>query len=150
MCDEFQRISAPWERVFSESRKFGLEAVVASQQLGQLESATRIGLGNASCTAAFRLSHKDAVQLAQEFGVVTPRGFEGLSRGELYLRCEDDIVKVTAPPLQPVTKSLRDAIVERSFNLFYADAAAPERQRRKRKRTYDTLTYARRRENGTL
>jgi hypothetical protein len=66
--DEFQNfIGEDFETILSEARKYGLGLTLAHQNLDQIDRKLQASiLGNVGTQIFFRLSHHDAVQVAQE------------------------------------------------------------------------------------
>lgn len=105
--------------ILSESRKYGLNLILAHQYLDQLQPEVRSAiLGNVGTMISFRVGVDDAVVLAKEFYPVFEKGdLIGLPNYHIYLKLMIDgatsrpFSAITLPPQQS-TQSWQPEIVE--------------------------------------
>lgn len=100
--DEFQNFmhrASAFDRILSEARKYKLRLIVANQIISQFTDAVRDGIfGNVGFLTAFRVGHKDAGLLKDEFEVAGKRDVMSLTRGECLVRIGTRCVSVRTPP----------------------------------------------------
>jgi Type IV secretion-system coupling protein DNA-binding domain len=120
--DEFHNfVTLSFADILAESRKYGLNMVLAHQHLLQLDEKLRAAiLGNAGTLISFRVGVEDAEILAKEFHpVFGPTDLVNLPNHHIYLKLLIDgapsqpFSAFTLPP-RPKTASYRPQIVENS------------------------------------
>lgn len=87
--DEFQSfVSDSFVSILSEARKYRLGLTLSNQYIDQLKPEIRNAVvGNVGSTIAFRVGHRDAEILEQEFGdAFTAHQFMSLSNGEVFAK----------------------------------------------------------------
>lgn len=106
--DEFQafmNLSAGFDRILTEARKFKLVLTMANQFVGQLDSAVRQAIfGTVGTMVVFRLGVEDASSIARELDVFTTNEVLNLRMGEAIVRPEVaaatfNLKTTPAPPL---------------------------------------------------
>ena len=86
--DEFQNFATEsFASILSESRKWRLSLIAANQHVSQLpETLQQAVFGNAGTIVSFRVGAKDAVLLADELGLESPRTLTTTSNFKAWLR----------------------------------------------------------------
>jgi hypothetical protein len=104
--DEFHSfITLSFADILSESRKYGLNLVMANQYLSQLDEKVRGAIfGNVGSIISFRVGAEDAKYLAKEFSPFTENDFTNLPNYNIYLRLMID--GVTSTPFSGTTLAL--------------------------------------------
>lgn len=104
--DEFHSfITLSFAAILSESRKYGLNMVMANQYLTQLDEKVRDAIfGNVGSIISFRVGAEDAKYLAKEFSPFTENDFTNLPNYSIYLRLMID--GVTSTPFSGTTLPL--------------------------------------------
>ena len=110
LVDEFQRFmhrAAAFNQIISEARKYRLSLIVANQYVEQLDTATRAALfGNVGALVAFRVGHRDARILVDEFAGSVDQDLTELDIGRCLTRIGHDWNLVRClPPLHPIRDS---------------------------------------------
>ncbi|MCL4540325.1 MAG: TraM recognition domain-containing protein [Bacteroidetes bacterium] len=105
--DEFHSfITLSFAAILSESRKYGLNMVMANQYLTQLDEKVRDAIfGNVGSIISFRVGAEDAKYLAREFSPFMEEDFTNLPNYNIYLRLMID--GVTSTPFSGTTLQLR-------------------------------------------
>ncbi len=111
--DEFHSFTTlSFADILSESRKYGLNLVMANQYLNQLDEQVRSAIfGNVGSIISFRVGAEDAQYLAREFSPFAEDDFTNLPNYNIYLRLMID--GVTSTPFSGTTLPL--GCVESSF-----------------------------------
>lgn len=104
--DEFHSfITLSFADILSESRKYGLNIIMAHQYLNQLDEKVRGAIfGNVGSIVSFRVGAEDAKHLAREFSPFMEEDFINLPNYEIYLRLMID--GVTSRPFSATTLQL--------------------------------------------
>ena len=104
--DEFHSfITLSFAAILSESRKYGLNMVMANQYLTQLDEKVRDAIfGNVGSIISFRVGAEDAKYLVKEFSPFTEKDFTNLPNFDIYLRLMID--GVTSQPFSATTLAL--------------------------------------------
>jgi hypothetical protein len=105
--DEIERaISAPFKDVFSESRKYGLSAILANQFLNQIpEDTLKAIIGTVGTKSIFQVGVDDAHFLAPYYEPVITKGeLLNLDLHKIAVRMRRD--KKTLPPIVLATKQV--------------------------------------------
>jgi hypothetical protein len=111
--------------ILSESRKYGLNLVLAHQYMEQLDERIRAAIfGNVGTLISFRVGAEDAKYLAREFHpIFHETDFMNLPNYQIYLklmidgRSSQPFSAVTLPPL-PMETSFKDLIIEASRKTY--------------------------------
>ena len=105
--DEFHSfITLSFADILSESRKYGLNLVMANQYLSQLDEKVRGAIfGNVGSIISFRVGAEDAKYLSREFSPFVEEDFTNLPNYNVYLRLMID--GVTSTPFSGTTLALR-------------------------------------------
>jgi len=143
--DEFQALqAATLPEILSEGRKYGIAAVLAHQERGQLGKDVAHALGNAAVKVLFRPSEDDVSHyLRITGGRVDADAFRGLRVGEAILAAEGRLASLktelcTAPKLRnPRTAARRYA--KKNYHALTQAAGAGEAGGVRRPRVYDTF-----------
>lgn len=143
--DEFQALqAATLPEILSEGRKYGLAAVLAHQERGQLGKDVAHALGNAAVKVLFKPSEDDVPHyLRITGGRVDADAFRGLGVGEAILACEGRLASLktelcTAPRLRdPRTAAKRYA--KRNYHALAEATGTGESGGVRRPRVYDTF-----------
>lgn len=109
LVDEFPRFihnhAAAFDQVLAEARRYRLSLAVACQYVGQLDEATRAAIfGNVGALISFRVGHKDARLLADEFNSSMPDDFTELTVGRCLARIGRDWNLVHTLPPNPLPR----------------------------------------------
>ncbi len=121
--DEFHNlVTATFENLLSEARKYGLCLTVAHQYSGQLIPIVQAAvLGNTGCLIVFRIGGEDAVKLQPEMApVFEVKDMINLGMQEFYIKMTidgetyDPFSAETLKILPSVHSSFRDKIIESS------------------------------------
>ncbi|MBI4086143.1 MAG: type IV secretion system DNA-binding domain-containing protein [Candidatus Liptonbacteria bacterium] len=132
--DEFQNlVTATFENILTESRKYGLCLTVAHQYMGQLISLVQAAvLGNVGSIIIFRIGGDDAVKLKPEMApVFDVKDMINLATQEFYIKMTidgeayDPFSAETLKVMAPAHPSYRERIIEHSRRNYTitADAA---------------------------
>jgi hypothetical protein len=94
--------------ILSESRKYGLNLILAHQYIEQLDDKIRAAIfGNVGTIIAFKIGAEDAKYLAQEFApVFNETDLINLPNFHIYLKLMID--GVTSQPFSAITLRLRE------------------------------------------
>ncbi len=111
--DEFHSfITLSFASILSESRKYGLNLVMANQYMSQLDEKVRDSIfGNVGSIISFRVGAEDAEYLSREFSPFMEADFTNLPNYSIYLRLMID--GMTSTPFSATTLPLGKA--ESSF-----------------------------------
>lgn len=129
LVDEFPRFihnrAAAFDQVLAEARRYRLSLIIASQYVDQLDPPTRAAIfGNVGALISFRVGHKDARQLADEFKDSEPNDFTELTVGRCLARIGRDWNLVhTLPPTHPLSHS---ALVRPIVQVTEKEIVSPE------------------------
>lgn len=123
--------------ILSESRKYGLNLILAHQYIDQLESEIRSAIfGNVGTTISFRVGVDDAAVMAKEFYPVFEKGdLIGLPNHHIYLKMMIDgmtcrpFSAITLPPPK-IERSSKGEIIEFSRAKYGRPRHEVERQGR--------------------
>lgn len=142
--DEFQLLqSATLEEILSEGRKYGLGAILAHQEGGQLSADLVQALGNCGTRVVFRPSPEDASRLRKALlGRVTDADLLILGTGEAYVASRDRVGSLrTALCPYPVLRDGRLAAAEYAQHHYrrIEEETEPQAKAPRRKRTFDSL-----------
>jgi len=101
-------ITLSFADILSESRKYGLNLVLAHQYIEQLDERIRAAIfGNVGTIISFKIGAEDAKYLAQEFApVFNETDLINLPNFHIYLKLMID--GVTSQPFSAITLQLRD------------------------------------------
>ena len=104
--------------VLSESRKYGLNLILAHQYVNQLQEEMRNAIfGNVGTIISFRVGADDAKYLAREFApTISEMDFVNLPNFHIYLKLM--INGVTSQPFSAVTLSLPEQGISRSDEII--------------------------------
>jgi len=125
--DEFQNFANDtFSEILSEARKYHLNLIIAHQYVEQMEEEVRAAVfGNVGTTVAFRVGPFDAEVLETVFyPQFTKEDLVNLGQRQIYLSLMIDGVgsppfsAVTIPPIEPPSRSYRDAVVEASRTTY--------------------------------
>ncbi len=116
--DEFHSfITISFADVLSESRKYGLNLVLAHQYMSQLDEKVRDAIfGNVGSIISFRVGAEDAKYLAREFSPFKEEDFTNLPNYNIYLRLMID--GVTSQPFSATTLPLESHIISNSADII--------------------------------
>jgi len=107
--DEFQNFmhrASGFDRILSEARKYKLVLIIANQFVEQLKEELRAAIfGNVGCLTVFRVGHRDARILKDEFDGASKRDLTGLALGECAVRIGTHALSVRTPPPPPVSEN---------------------------------------------
>lgn len=111
--------------ILSESRKYGLDLVLAHQYIEQLDKEVRSGIfGNVGTLISFRVGIQDAAGMAKEFfPLFDQRDLIGLANHHIYLKLMIDgkasqpFSAITLPPPN-VWNSIRREVAEFSRMIY--------------------------------
>jgi hypothetical protein len=142
--DEFQQFqAATLAEVLSEGRKYGLGAILAHQERGQLGEGLAHALGNCAVSVFFRPAEDDVnfVQRALTARVDTA-DIRGLGVGEAFVACAGRVASLrTELSTTPVRRDAREAS-HAYAQVHYRPVKGAPRATRRRPRTYTTFTDA--------
>ena len=116
--DEFHSfMTLSFAAILSESRKYGLNMVMANQYLTQLDEKVRGAIfGNVGSIISFRVGAEDAKYLAKEFSPFSENDFTNLPNHDIYLRLMID--GVTSTPFSATTLPLDEARVSHGTEII--------------------------------
>ncbi len=116
--DEFHSfMTLSFADILSESRKYGLNMVMANQYLTQLDEKVRDAIfGNVGSIISFRVGAEDAKYLAKEFSPFTENDFTNLPNYNIYLRLMID--GVTSQPFSATTLALEATDVSHGADII--------------------------------
>ena len=107
--DEFQNFmhrASGFDRILSEARKYKLVLIIANQFVEQLKDELRAAIfGNVGCLTVFRVGHRDAKILKDEFDGASKRDLTALTLGECTVRIGTHAMSVRTPPPPPVSEA---------------------------------------------
>ncbi|MST04069.1 MAG: DUF87 domain-containing protein [Candidatus Pacebacteria bacterium] len=121
--DEFHNlVTATFENLLSEARKYGLCLTVAHQYVGQLIPVVQAAvLGNTGCLIIFRIGGEDAVKLQSEMApIFEVKDMINLGMQEFYIKMTidgetyDAFSAETLKVLPAIHNSFRDKIIDSS------------------------------------
>lgn len=139
--DEFQQLqSATLGEILGEGRKYGLGAVLAHQERGQLGAELAQALGNCATKVVFRPSEADLPYLHRVLGSsFDPDTLRGLGIGQAVLVSGSKTASLTTELCPyPILRDPR-AAARRYAQAHYLPVGGPEAPRARRPRVYDTL-----------
>ncbi len=134
--DEFHNIvTDTFENILSESRKYGINLVIAHQYIGQLlPKVQQAVLGNTGSIICFRVGGDDALKLKPEFApIFDVKDMINLGVGEFYIKMTidgesyDPFSAETLRVLPATHKSLRQEIMEASRRKYAISAGDAQR-----------------------
>lgn len=140
--DEFQQFqAATLAEILSEGRKYGLGAVLAHQERGQLGEGLAHALGNCAVSVFFRPAEDDVSFVHRATGArVDAAAIRGLGVGEAFVACASRVASLrTEFCTAPVRRDARKAA--RAYaRAHYRPVTSAPTARRRRPRTYTTFT----------
>jgi hypothetical protein len=112
------------EDSIAETRKYGVNLNLASQYMSQYTREQSDALGVVGTTIVFNVLNKDAVILSKQLGEdVMPEDLGDLSIGDAIARIGTETVRLHTERLPPPEDpSVRDRIIARSLQRYYAPA----------------------------
>ena len=112
------------ENVLAETRKFGVNLVMAHQYLSQLDVGKVDALSGVGCTIMGRLAKRDSQAFANHLqDVVAPKELMMLKPREMIVRVGSDVVKFeTVLPPVPTDAAGLDGVLEASRRAYYRSA----------------------------
>jgi len=125
-CDEAHNfLTDSLETSIAETRKFGVNLLLAHQYLGQVNAKKRDAMSTVGTSVIFKLNLKDADYFKNFLqGKVKSEELVALGVGEAIVRIGADIVKIkTRPPLAIPETHFRDQIIEQSRRKFCKPAS---------------------------
>lgn len=121
--DEFQNVvTDTFENILSESRKYGINLVLAHQYMAQLSPKVQQAvLGNVGSMIVFRVGGDDATKLKPEFApIFDVKDMINLGVGEFYIKMNidgesyDPFSAESLRVLDPIHQSYRERVIESS------------------------------------
>lgn len=112
------------ENVLAETRKFGVNLVMAHQYLSQLDTGKVDALSGVGCTIMGRLAKRDSQAFANHLqDIVAPKELMLLKPHEMIVRVGSEVVKFeTVVPTVPKHAAGLDAVLEASRRSYYRSA----------------------------
>jgi hypothetical protein len=115
LVDEFARFihrASGFEQILAEARRYRLSLVVSNQYVEQLTTGIRAAIfGNIGALASFRVGHRDARILSDEFSGSVTEDLTELGVGRCLVRVGNDwnLVRTLPPPqLRPIELNRRE------------------------------------------
>jgi hypothetical protein len=139
-ADEAHRfLTEALEDLLAEARKFHVSLTLAHHFLSQFGPKKVDAISSVGSTIIMNVDRKDAQHLSKDLqGLVHPNDLITLEKGEAIARIDTDIVRVRLPgPLQIPERHSRDAIIKRSFELYYRPVHFVRELIRRRDRRWD-------------
>jgi type IV secretion system coupling TraD/TrwB family protein len=140
--DEFQQFqAATLAELLSEGRKYGLGAVMAHQERGQLGEGLAHALGNCAVSVFFRPAEDDVTFVHRALASrVEAADVRGLGVGEAFVACASRVARLrTELSTAPVRRDARDA--GRAYaRAHYQPVTSAPKVTRRRARRYQTFT----------
>lgn len=134
--DEFQNIvTDTFENILSESRKYGINLIIAHQYFGQLlPKVQQAVLGNIGSIISFRVGGDDATKLKPEFApIFDVKDMINLGVGEFYIKMTidgesyDPFSAETLQVLPPTHPSYRARVLDASRRKYSIPAGEAQR-----------------------
>ena len=141
--DEFQQFqAATLSEVLSEGRKYGLGALLAHQERGQLGEGLAHALGNCAVSVFFRPAEDDVSFVHRALAArMDAADIRRLGVGEAFLSCAGRVASLTTElSTAPVRRDAREAARAYAQAHYRPVAGAAQGVVRRRPRVYDTFT----------
>jgi len=120
--DEAHRfVTKSLEKMIAEMRKYNVDLTLAHQYFKQFTPEVADALCIVGTTIAFNVDFRDAISLSKAFQKkVTPEAFGELDRGEAFVRCDSQVVKINTPgPLDIGDHHFYQEIIDYSHRHYY-------------------------------
>jgi hypothetical protein len=140
--DEFQQLqAATLSEILSEGRKYGLGAILAHQERGQLGTDLAHALGNCATNVFLRPAEDDMAFVHRALGNrIEPEDLRALGVGDAYVTCEARLASLhTELCVHPVQRN--PVATARAYAItHYQPVNAAGKVVRRRPRSYDSFT----------